>query len=70
MIEGLGTRLHPIQMVGMETICELHTLLNFVLQFYIYIVLVPDPKPNPACMAFSIVRVILEVIYMPDEVWG
>ena len=30
--------------------------------FHIYVVSVPDPKPNPACMAFSIVRVILEVI--------
>ena len=31
---------------------------------------VPDPKPTPARIAFSIVCVILEVIYVPDEVWG
>ena len=36
------------------------------------IVSVPDPKPTPARIAFSIThkRVILEVIYAPDEVWG
>ena len=31
---------------------------------------VPDPKPTPARIAFSIVRVILEATYAPDEVWG
>ena len=31
-----------------------------------HVVSVPDPKPNPAQIAFS----ILEVIYVPDEVWG
>ena len=34
------------------------------------IVLVPDPKPTPAQIAFSIVHLILEAIYPPDEVWG
>jgi len=37
------------------------------------LVLVPDPKPTPVRIAFSITRifshVILEAIYMPDEVW-
>ena len=31
-----------------------------------YLVSVPDPKPTPARIAFS----ILEAIYTPDEVWG
>ena len=30
----------------------------------IILVLVPDPKPTPARIAFSIVRVILEAIYV------
>ena len=30
------------------------------------LVSVPDPKPTPAKILFS----ILEVIYTPDEVWG
>ena len=30
------------------------------------LVLVPDPKPTPVWIAFS----ILEAIYTPDEVWG
>ena len=34
------------------------------------IVSVPDPKPIPAQIAFSIACVILEAIYAPDEVWG
>ena len=41
------------------------------------IVSVPDPKPTPAWIAFSIARgegsfprIILEAIYAPDEVWG
>ena len=34
------------------------------------LVSVPDPKPTPARIAFSIAGVILEVIYTPDEVWG
>ena len=38
------------------------------------LVSVPDPKPTPAWIAFSIAcvfpRVILEAIYAPDEVWG
>ena len=34
------------------------------------VVLVPDPKPTPAWIAFSIVCTILEAIYAPDEVWG
>ena len=33
-------------------------------------VLVPDPTPTPAWIAFSIPRVIVEAIYAPDEVWG
>ena len=34
------------------------------------LVSVPDPKPTPAWIVFSIVlSVILEVIYTPDEVW-
>jgi len=39
-------------------------MLNMVL------VSVPDPKPTPAWIAFSITYVILEAIYAPDEVWG
>ena len=38
------------------------------------LVSVPDPKPTPARIAFSIAsvfpHVILEAIYAPDEVWG
>ena len=34
------------------------------------LVSVPDPKPTPVRIAFSILRVILEVIYAPGEVWG
>ena len=34
------------------------------------LVSVTDPKPTPARIAFSIPRVILKAIYMPDEVWG
>ena len=34
------------------------------------LVSVPDPKPTPARITFSITRIILEVIYVPDEVWG
>ena len=34
-----------------------------------YLVSVPDPKPTPAQIAFSIPCVILEAIYAPDEVW-
>ena len=34
------------------------------------LVSVPDPKPTPARIAFSFPRVILEAIYVPDEVWG
>ena len=36
------------------------------------LVSVPDPKPTPAQIAFSIVflHVILKAIYVPDEVWG
>ena len=34
------------------------------------LVSVPDPKPTPARIAFSIARIQLEVIYAPDEVWG
>ena len=36
------------------------------------VVLVPDPKPTPARITFSIIfpHVILEAIYAPDEVWG
>ena len=37
---------------------------------YVCVVSVPDPKPTPARIAFSITRVILEAIYAPDEVWG
>ena len=33
------------------------------------LVSVPDPKPTPVRIAFSILRVILEVIYAPGEVW-
>ena len=33
------------------------------------LVSVPDPKPTPARIAFSILRVILEAIYAPGEVW-
>ena len=36
----------------------------------VFSVLVPDPKPTPAWIAFSIACVILEAIYAPDEVWG
>ena len=36
----------------------------------VFLVSVPDPKPTPAWIAFSIVCVILEAIYAPDEVWG
>ena len=32
------------------------------------LVSVPDPKPTPPWIAFSIARVILEAIYAPDEV--
>ena len=35
----------------------------------LHLVSVPDPKPTPAQIVFSIARVILEAIYMPDEVW-
>ena len=35
-----------------------------------YIVSIPDPKPTPVRIAFSILHVILEAIYAPDEVWG
>ena len=31
------------------------------------LVSVPDQKPTPVRIAFSIVRVILEAIYAPDE---
>ena len=34
-----------------------------------HLVSVPDPKPTPVRIAFSIPRVILEAIYAPDEVW-
>ena len=34
------------------------------------LVSVPDPKPTPTQIAFSIARVILKAIYVPDEVWG
>ena len=36
------------------------------------VVSVPDPKPTPARIAFSIARAlaILEAIYVLDEVWG
>ena len=34
------------------------------------LVSVPDPKSTPARIAFSFPRVILEVIYVLDEVWG
>ena len=34
------------------------------------LVSVSDPKPTPAQIAFSILRIILEAIYAPDEVWG
>ena len=33
------------------------------------LVFVPDPKPIPAQVAFSIVCIIPEAIYAPDEVW-
>ena len=35
-------------------------------KYNLYLVLVPDPKPTPAWIAFSTV----EAIYAPDEVWG
>ena len=38
------------------------------------LVSVPDPKPTPVQIAFSIMHifpcVILEAIYLQDEVWG
>lgn len=34
------------------------------------VVLVPDSKPTPAQITFTIARIILEVIYAPNEVWG
>ena len=36
------------------------------------LVLVPDPTPTAAWIVFSIIFpfIILEVIYVPDEVWG
>ena len=33
------------------------------------LVSVPDPKPTPAQITF-IIACLLEVIYVPDEVWG
>ena len=36
--------------------------------FAFKLVSVPDPKPTPARIAFSIV--VLEAIYALDEVWG
>ena len=36
----------------------------------VHIVSVPDPKPTPARIGFSITCVILEVIYALEEVWG
>jgi len=33
------------------------------------LVLVPDPKPTPVLIAFSIACVILEAIYASDEIW-
>ena len=35
-----------------------------------HLVSVPDPKPTLAWITFSIVCIILEVIYVLDEVWG
>ena len=35
----------------------------------VHLVLVSDPKPT-AQNAFSILHVLLEAIYAPDEVWG
>ena len=34
------------------------------------LVLVPDPIPTPVRITFSISHVILEVMYVLDEVWG
>ena len=46
----------------------------FCIQICASLVSVPDPKPIPARIAFSIAHVfpyvILEAIYAPDEVWG
>ena len=41
-----------------------------LLQLHHALVSVSDPKPTPARIAFSCARVILEVIYTPDEVCG
>ena len=41
--------------------------VNLISGVYPQLVSVPDPKPTPAQIAFSIV--ILEAIYAPDEVW-
>ena len=35
----------------------------------VIIVAVPDPKPTPVQITFSITQGILEVIYTLDEVW-
>ena len=34
------------------------------------LVSVPDPKPTPAWITFSITHRKLKVIYVPDGVWG
>ena len=45
-------------------------LLLTHLALFLPLVSVPDPKPTPARITFSIMCVILEAIYTPDEVWG
>ena len=47
-----------------------YTKMTGKLHTMTYLVSVPDPKPTPARIAFSIARGELEAIYTPGEVWG
>ena len=47
-----------------------HTLGRVFNRVSYCLVSVPDPKPTPARITFSIPRVILQAIHAPDEVWG